>query len=107
MPLPEVTDATFESEVTRSVVPVWVEFGAAGNVQCRTLDPVVEQIAGQYAGRLKVVQAPMERVPETAARLEIRAVPTLVLVRGGREVCRAVGAQPKHLLVKLLDIALG
>ena len=67
---------------------------------------MVEQIAGEFQGRLKVLQADVDQTQEAAGRLGIMGVPTLVLFKGGREVGRTVGAQPKAAIVKQLERAL-
>jgi thioredoxin 1 len=98
--LPEVTDRTWEAEVVNSPLPVLVDFHATWCGPCKVLAPVVEEIARERAGALKVVKVDVDVASATAARLEVRSVPTLILFRDGKEVRRRVGAGPKAAVVK-------
>jgi thioredoxin 1 len=100
--LPEVTDRTWEEEVVKSPLPVLVDFHATWCGPCKVLAPVVEEIARERTGALKVVKVDVDVASATAARLEVRSVPTLILFRDGKEVRRRVGAGPKAAVVKEL-----
>jgi thioredoxin 1 len=98
-----VDDESFAAEVLEADVPVLVEIGAAWCPPCRALEPLVEEAAQKYAGRLKVVALDADASPQTAARLKARGVPTMVLLRGGQEVARQLGLVNRAKLSALLD----
>ena len=87
----ELTEANFEPEVLQAVIPVVVDFYAPWCGPCKMLAPVLEQLAGEFDGRLKFARANVEETAELAARLEITGVPTLMLFRGGEAVDQGVG----------------
>jgi thioredoxin 2 len=94
--LPWIVDAepeSFEAEVNASV-PALVDFWAAWCAPCRMVSPAVESLARDHAGRLKVVKLDVDRAPEISSRYGVQGIPLLVLMRGGREVDRLVGAAP-------------
>ncbi len=97
-----VGDQNFEAEVISSDLPVLVDFGAVWCGPCKALEPTVAEIAGLYSGRLKVVKVDIDDSPSIAARFGIRGVPTVVVIKGGREVKRQVGNMPKSKLVDLI-----
>ena len=104
--VPEINDSTFDKEVMQADLPVLVDFSAAWCGPCKVLGPVVEEIAGDFEGRLKVVMVDIDTAQETASKYGIMSVPTLMVFRGGKEVGRTVGAQPKDSIVKQLESAL-
>jgi thioredoxin 2 len=89
------TDANWNEEVERSPLPVLVDFWAPWCGPCRTIGPVVEQIARERAGRLKVVKLNVDENQQTAARFAVQAIPMLIVFRGGRMVEQMRGAMPK------------
>ncbi len=93
-----VTDATFESQVLRSPLPVLVDFWAPWCGPCRMVSPAVEEIGKQHSGQMKVVKVNTDENPGYASRLGIQGIPTLILFSKGREVDRVVGAAPKPQL---------
>jgi len=99
----EFTDANFETEVIASQLPVLVDFWAPWCGPCRILDPVVEDIAGLYDGKLKVGKMNTDDNRETAAKYGIMSIPTLLLFKGGKIEERIVGAQPKKAIVEKID----
>jgi thioredoxin 1 len=99
----KVNDGTFAREVLDVEGPVLVKLSTAWCPPCRALEPHVAAVAREYAGRLKVVAVDAEDAPQVATRFAVRAFPTVVLVKNGREVARQVGAVPKARLVALLE----
>jgi thioredoxin 1 len=93
-----VSDATFQSQVLQSSLPVLVDFWAPWCGPCRMVSPIVEQLGREYAGRLRVAKVNTDDNPAWANRLGIRGIPTLIFFKGGREVDRVVGAAPKAML---------
>jgi thioredoxin 2 len=103
--LPWVVDAdatTFDSAVD-STLPVLVDCWAAWCGPCRMISPIVEQVARDEAGRLKVVKLDVDAAPEIAARLGAQSIPLLLLLRDGHEVDRLVGAVPRPRLRAWLE----
>jgi thioredoxin 2 len=101
-----VTDTTFASMVAASPLPVLLDLWAPWCGPCRTVGPVVEQIAGERAGRVLVGKLDVDDNPATAARFGVQSIPTLLILRGGREIDRIVGAVPKQEILRRLDAAL-
>ncbi|MDX2167361.1 MAG: thioredoxin [Deltaproteobacteria bacterium] len=102
----EVSDQTFEQEVLKSPTPVLVDFWAPWCGPCKAIAPVVDQLAGEYAGRLKVVKINVDDNPQTPGRYGVRGIPNLVVIKGGQVAEQIVGAAPKARLVKAIDTAL-
>ena len=94
-----VTDQSFQSEVLDSPVPVLVDFWAAWCGPCRAVAPIVEEIAAEYRGQLKVVKVDVDESQDVAGRYRIQSIPTLMVFKGGQEVERVVGAVPKPMLL--------
>ena len=90
-----VTDATFASEVERSPMPVLLDAWAPWCGPCRMIAPIVEQLAAELAGRVRVAKLNVDDNPVTAGRLDVRSIPMLLVFKGGREIDRIVGLQPK------------
>jgi thioredoxin 2 len=101
-----VTDATFAAEVEQAPVPVLVDAWAPWCGPCRMLSPVVDELASELAGRIRVAKLNVDENPATAARFSIRGIPTLLVLRGGREVDRMVGVLPKAEIARRLGRAL-
>jgi thioredoxin 1 len=98
-----VTDDTFEQEVIESAVPVLVDFWAPWCGPCRMVAPVVDEIAEQYAGQIKVVKVNTDDNPSVASKYGIRSIPTLMIFKGGQRVDMVVGAVPKTTLANTLE----
>ncbi len=98
-----VTDAEFEEEVLKSSKPVLVDFWAPWCAPCRMVAPVVEEIAGEYEGKLKVVKVNVDENHETASNYGIMSIPTLALFKNGELVERLVGYMPKNELARAVD----
>lgn len=101
-----VNDMNFDSEVLQSSVPVLIDFSATWCQPCRAIAPFVNQLAGEYEGRVKVTTVDIDESPNTAQKYRIRGVPTLVMVKDGQIVGQQVGAVPKAKIQQLMDDAL-
>ena len=100
----EVTDANFEVEVLQSDIPVLVDFWADWCAPCRMVGPVIEQLAEERVGELKVAKLNVDQNRETAAKYKILSIPTVILFREGKTDRQVVGALPKESLVKELGL---
>ena len=98
-----VTDATFGADVERSPLPVLVDAWAAWCGPCRMIAPAIEELAAELAGRVRVAKLNVDENPGTASRFDIRSIPTLLVIAGGREVDRIVGALPKAAIRARLE----
>ncbi len=101
-----VTDANFEQEVLKSDLPVLVDFWAAWCAPCRAIAPAVDELATEYAGRLKVAKLNVDENPRTPALYGIRGIPNLIIFKGGQVKDQILGAVPKRNLVRAVDSAL-
>jgi thioredoxin len=97
-----VTEQSFENEVVQSSVPVLVDFWAAWCGPCRAIAPTVEELAGEYSGKLKVVKVDVDENPEVSSRYGVQSIPTLLIFKNGEVVERMVGAYPKNMLLQKL-----
>jgi thioredoxin 2 len=100
-----VTDATFADEVERAPVPVLLDLWAPWCGPCRMIAPVIEELAREMAGRVRVAKLNVDENPATAARFNVMSIPTLLILKDGREVERIVGAQPKTEIARRLERA--
>lgn len=100
----EITDANFQTEVLDSDTPVIVDFWAAWCGPCRMVGPIVEEIAGEYAGRVKVGKLNVDDNKETASKYGIMSIPTILLFENGNIAKQVVGAMPKSALLKELGL---
>lgn len=104
--LHNVGDSEFEQQILKSDVPALVDFWAAWCGPCRTVGPVVEELAQEYAGRVKVAKVNVDENKDTPAKYEVRGIPTLMMFKNGVEVDRIVGAHPKNRIKEMIDKAL-
>lgn len=103
----EFTDSNFESEAVKSDLPVLVDFWAEWCMPCRMLTPVIEKLADEYAGKVKVGKVDTDANRETAMKFEISAVPTIILLKGGEVVHKFVGVTPEGDFKAKLDEVTG
>jgi thioredoxin 1 len=99
----EVDDTTFEAEVTQAEMPVLADFTAAWCGPCKKLAPLVEEIAGEYDGRLKVVKVDVDKARSVAAKYAVMSVPTLILFDGGKVKDQVTGLVPKRAIVDRVE----
>ena len=97
-----VTDSTFSEQVERSSTPVLLDLWAEWCGPCHMLAPVISQISSELAGRVKVAKLNIDENPRTAARF-VQSIPTLLVLRAGKEVDRLVGVQPKQEILRRLE----
>ena len=99
----KVDDSNFEEEVTRSETPVLVDFSATWCGPCKKLEPLVQEIASDYAGRLKVVKVDVDKAPTIAAKYAVMSVPTLLIINGGQVKDQVTGLIPKRAIAERID----
>ncbi len=97
-----LTDANFEREVLESDIPVLVDFWASWCPPCKMVEPVIEELAAEYNGRLKVGKLHVDQNPKTASRYQIMGVPTFALFQAGEVLHQRTGAQSKGQLLQML-----
>jgi thioredoxin 1 len=97
------TTKTWEKEVLKSDLPVFVDFWAEWCGPCRMVGPAVEQIGKLMAGKVKVVKVNVDENQEIAMKYGIQSIPSLLLFKGGKEIGRTIGAMPKEAYLKFID----
>jgi thioredoxin 1 len=102
----QLTDSNFDEEVLGAKLPVLVDFWAAWCGPCRTMGPVIEQIAEEFEGQLKVAKLNVDNNPGSASFYGIRGIPTMILFKEGKPVEEVIGAVPKEKLVEVIARAL-
>src|SRR5258706_16089236 len=100
--LANVTDANFESEVLKSSQPVLIDFLATWCPPCRAIAPVVEALAGEYAGKVKVVKLNIDENPKVPTQYDVRSIPTLLMFKEGKVIGQIVGAVPRPKIEDLV-----
>jgi len=99
----EVTDRTFAQEVLQSTPPVLVDVWADWCGPCKAIAPIVEELAREYEGRLKVMKLDVDENPRTASTYQVQSIPTLLVFKDGRLAERIVGAVPKQVIINKLQ----
>ena len=102
----QMTDGDFEVQVLQADLPTLVVFGAPSFGPCKAIEPVIQELAGEYDGKIKVYKMNVDENPATPGKYGIRAIPTAILFKGGQVVDQVVGAAGKSQLVALIDKAL-
>jgi thioredoxin 1 len=103
MPL-EITKENFQTEVLDSELPVLLDLWAEWCGPCRMVAPVVDELADDYAGRMKVGKIDVDNQPELAGAFQVQSIPMLLLIKEGAVVAAALGAQPKKALAEALEL---
>lgn len=102
----QITDAQFAEEVLNSDIPVIIDFWAPWCGPCKMIAPVLEDVAAEYAGKVKVVKLNVDENQETAPKYNVRGIPTLLIIKGGEVVATKVGAVSKSQLVEFVNGAI-
>ena len=98
-----LTDASFEEEVRGSNEPVLVDFWAEWCGPCKTIAPVLEEIADEHAGKIRIAKLNVDDAPDVSMRYSVMSIPTLILFKDGEEQARLIGARPKGAILEELS----
>jgi thioredoxin len=102
----QLSDSTFEADVLKSTVPVLVDFWATWCAPCKAIGPLVDGLAAEYEGKIKIGKLNVDENPATPGQYGVRGIPTLILFKDGKIVDQVVGAVPKTQLEGLIKKAL-
>jgi thioredoxin 1 len=98
-----VSDASFEGDILKSVEPVLVDFWAPWCGPCKAVAPIMDELANQYVGKLKVAKLNVDEASEVAMKYGVTSIPTFILFKGGQVADRMLGAVPRSEFVKFID----
>ena len=99
----EFTDQSFDTDVVQADLPVLIDFWAVWCGPCKAIAPTIEEIAGDYAGKVKVGKLNVDQNQNTAMQYGVRSIPTLLIMKSGEVVSQIVGSVPKENITKALD----
>jgi thioredoxin 1 len=106
MAVAKASDSSFEADVLKCAEPVLVDFWAEWCGPCRVISPIVDEVAGELQGKLKVVKVNVDENPATAAKYGIMSIPTLMIFKNGAMAARQIGALPKAKIVQWIHGAI-
>jgi thioredoxin 1 len=106
MTLTTLTDDTFQKDVLESTEPVLVDFWAAWCQPCKMVSPIVDELAGEYEGKLKVAKMDIDAFPKASSQYGILSIPTVMLFKGGKPAAMMIGVQPKSVYKEKIEAAL-
>jgi thioredoxin 1 len=101
-----VNDKNFAEEVLNADLPVLVDFWATWCGPCRSISPIIEELAKEFTGRVKVTKLNVDESPATPSQYGVRGIPTLILFKGGKILDQIIGAVPKARLIAMIEKAL-
>ena len=104
MSVTEITNSNFKTEVLDSSSPVLVDFWASWCGPCRMIAPVLEEVAKEKAGTVKVGKINVDEQPQLASKFGVMSIPTLVLFKGGKAVNKSVGVKPKEAILEMINV---